>query len=171
MRTLIIVLVCAIMFSFVGCKETVKEDDPKPVEIKVADVLKKINDPEVSFPVSDIAKLDETKETELLDAIAKMKFTADEVISIATIRKNQGKYEPALRWLGLNIKDSDKYIEIRYRKAEVLYLLGKPKEAYILCKIETLPDELTPEYRQQFGDLMKKIESELSTENKGSEKN
>ena len=171
MRLAFVISSMIIIGMFVSCDGNIIDDEPKTPELKVSDVLKDIQNENTPFPASEIAKLDSAKETELLNSLAEYKFNPDDVLKIAIIRKNQGNFEPALRWLSMKLQNNEKFIEIRYRKAQVLFLMGKLKEAYILCKLETLPDEVTTEFRGLFKDLSQQIESELRLINKGSEKN
>ena len=167
----VLILVCAVAMSFwtLGCNETIDDDPAKKPEIKVSDVLAKINDTAKPFPINDIALLSDSKEAELFVELDNTVFNVDDLISIAIIRKNQQKYESALRWLSLKTANVEKYVEIRYRKAEILFLLGKLMEAYVLCKIEMLPDEISLEYQHHFNELKTRIENELKIQ-KESEK-
>ncbi|MCD4657574.1 MAG: hypothetical protein K8S87_08530 [Planctomycetes bacterium] len=165
MRVLIPVLALCLSFWAFGCNETIDDDPAEKPEIKVSDLLEKIKDRLKPFPINDIAQLSDAKEQELFAALENTVLRVDDLISIAIIRKNQGKFEPALRWLSFKTNDVEKYIEIRFRKAEILFLLGKLKEAYVLCKIEVLPDEITPMYQQNFMELKARIEYELKNSN------
>ena len=161
MRILISAL-ALLFFLLFGCNETIDDDTAKKPEIKVSEILAKINDSAKQFPINDIALISVSKEAELFAGLENMVFDENDLISIAIIRKNQGRYESALRWLSMKTLNSELYIEIRFIKAEILFLLGKFKESYILCNIEVLPDEVSPAYQQKFKELMKRIEKEMS---------
>ena len=165
MRVLIPILAVCLSFLAFGCNETIDDDPAERPEIKVSDILAKINDTTKPFPINDIVRLSDAKEQELFAALANTVLRADDLIAIAIIRKNQQKFEPALRWLSLKTNDVEKYVEIRFRKSEILFLQGKLREAYVLCKIEVLPDEITPMYQQNFMELKARIEYELKNSN------